>query len=498
VGVELGVFRRDEFVAGEFVEMAAQFGAGVRGHAAANAEREVIFAGERPDIAFEIGKKLDDDLFRSLRDEIALSHFEFVFGKSTGTGKELIAGSGGQNDEVSFAGFAVDGIARLIESGVDLVDAERVDAAAGGASAVEEQTVQNGARVDDDGMAEVEMGAMILSADDFDVANELFWMIVVQKEWVALGGLVREAAPTRLFPRKMLVVDVDGMAGQSELFAAHCAGRAATDNDIVSHRLSANRIENHYGAGRKVRAEKRFSCNGEEHQTEPCEQYSTENRSGCGGAGEAAYQMDTCTGEEKEGGEVGRQQNEEDFAAFQEEYAEGQREPAEDDEREPERETRAPGGGRAGQGFEGIKEQERGNGEKREAHPALQRQPRGGGGEFEPAGDEQMKKDAGRGGAEKHAEGNGSEFAGDGEVEKDNGEPKEQEEAGEVVAFEQANGFQGLKEGPDIDQEKRDEGDSESAAPARNGGNGGEVSGGLGGDEFAEQRAREEQDAEQA
>jgi hypothetical protein len=35
----------------------------------------------------------------------------------------------------------------------------------------------------------------------------------------------------------MLVVNVDGIASERELFAAHSAGRPATDNDVFSHQL---------------------------------------------------------------------------------------------------------------------------------------------------------------------------------------------------------------------------------------------------------------------
>jgi hypothetical protein len=60
------------------------------------------------------------------------------------------------------------------------VDAGAVNLATGLASAIEKQAIQDGARIDDDGMLEVELGAMIFGADDFDVVNKLFWTRIIQ------------------------------------------------------------------------------------------------------------------------------------------------------------------------------------------------------------------------------------------------------------------------------------------------------------------------------
>ena len=458
----------------------------------------MISAGERPDVSFEIGKELDDDLVGGLRDEIPLGHFEFVFRKGTGAREELVAGAGGQDDEVGFARLSVDGIAGFVESRVDLVDAVRMNAATGGAGAIEEQAVENAARVDDDGMFKIEMRAMILGADDFDVANQFFRVIVVEEERVALRGLVGEAAATGFLPVKVLVVNIDGMAGQSELLAAHCAGGTATYNYIVSHRSSTKSFVYSSGVGRKVRVGKRFSCNGKKHQTEPCKQYSTENSSGCGGTREAAYQMNTCTSEQEEGGEVGGQKDEQDFATFQEQNTEGERKPTENDEREPEGVTRAPRRGRSGKDFQSVQKKERGDDKQRKSHPALQREPRGSGGEFEPAGDQEVEKKAGERRAGKDAGGDGSQFASDAEVQKNDGETQEQKKARQVVAFEKVNRLERFEVRPKVYKEKGKKNHGESGAPARYGRNGGKVPGGVVTDQLMEQRSPEQQDATKA
>ena len=65
-------------------------------------------------------------------------------------------------------------------------------------------------------------------------------MVVLEEKRIALRGFVREAAAAGFFPGQALIEQVDGMTRQSELLAAHSAGRTATDNDIVRHLLSAH------------------------------------------------------------------------------------------------------------------------------------------------------------------------------------------------------------------------------------------------------------------
>jgi len=101
----------------------------------------MVGARERPDIAFEFGKKLDDDLFGGLRDEVALGHFHFVASERACAGEEMIASTCGENKKVSFVPLIVDGITRLVEGGVYVQDARVVDAATGFAGAVEKQAV---------------------------------------------------------------------------------------------------------------------------------------------------------------------------------------------------------------------------------------------------------------------------------------------------------------------------------------------------------------------
>src|SRR5271157_1001071 len=125
--------------------MRAELAAGVRAHAAADAEGEMVGAREGPDVALEIGKKLDDDLLGGLRDEIALGHLEFIALQGARTGEELVACARGKDQEIGGAPLAINGVAGPFGGGVHFVNARAMDLAAGLAGAIKEQTIQDGA-----------------------------------------------------------------------------------------------------------------------------------------------------------------------------------------------------------------------------------------------------------------------------------------------------------------------------------------------------------------
>jgi len=140
----------------------------------------MVGAGEGPDVALEVGEEFDDDLLGSLRDEVTLGHFEFVALQSASTGEELVACAGSKDEEIGGVPLAIHGIARLLRSSVHFMNAGTVDLAAGFAGAVEEQAIQDGTGIDNDGVLKVELGAVIFRADDFDVMNEFFGMGIIQ------------------------------------------------------------------------------------------------------------------------------------------------------------------------------------------------------------------------------------------------------------------------------------------------------------------------------
>ena len=97
---------------------------------------------------------------------------------------------------------------------------------------------------------------------------------------------------------------------------------------------------------------------------------------------------------------------------MQEENAEGESEPGDGNQQSPEGIAATKRRGRPGQDFEGIKEEEGGDGEKRETFPALEIEPGGSGGEFEPASDEELEEQCGDRGSEEDTGRDGDELAG--------------------------------------------------------------------------------------
>src|SRR5271157_153783 len=145
VTVELGGCG-GEFLRGcKSMEMRAELTAGVRAHAPADAEGEMVGAGEGPDVALEIGEKLDNDFLGGLRHEVALGHLEFIALQGARAGQKLVARPGGQDHEVGGAPLAINGVARLVRRSIHFLDAAAVHLAAGLASAIEKHAVQNGA-----------------------------------------------------------------------------------------------------------------------------------------------------------------------------------------------------------------------------------------------------------------------------------------------------------------------------------------------------------------
>ena len=76
---------------------------------------------------------------------------------------------------------------------------------------------------------------MLLAADQFDRVHQFLRIAIVQQEREALDGFVREPAAAGLFPSQMLVDDIDCVPRARELFAAHRAGRPASDNRYLCH-----------------------------------------------------------------------------------------------------------------------------------------------------------------------------------------------------------------------------------------------------------------------
>src|SRR5208282_3132367 len=98
--------------------MRFEFRAGMRSHAAADSDGEMIAAREGPDVAFEVREKFYGDGVGGLRNEITLGHFQFVAMERARFGGDLIACASGQDEEIRAVPFAIDGVARLGRAGI--------------------------------------------------------------------------------------------------------------------------------------------------------------------------------------------------------------------------------------------------------------------------------------------------------------------------------------------------------------------------------------------
>ena len=137
----------------------------MRRHAAANSYRQMITTRERPDVAFEIAQEFNGDGVGGLWNKIALGHFQFVGLEGAGFRKKLIFCAAGEDQEVGGAPVAIDAIARFVGRSVDVQDARAMHDAARFRGAIEQKAIQNGARVDDDGVLEVEVNVLIFTVD---------------------------------------------------------------------------------------------------------------------------------------------------------------------------------------------------------------------------------------------------------------------------------------------------------------------------------------------
>src|SRR5450432_904034 len=114
MAVQLSAIGGYLFVGRKLLQVVAQFRAGVRSHASADSQGQMIRARKRPDVAFELRQKLDDDFVRSLWDEIALSNFQFILGQRANPRQMLVTRSRSQYHEIRAVPLAFHGITRLI------------------------------------------------------------------------------------------------------------------------------------------------------------------------------------------------------------------------------------------------------------------------------------------------------------------------------------------------------------------------------------------------
>src|SRR5271169_2280044 len=97
----------------------------------------MVGAWERPDIAFEVWQELDQDLIGSLRDEVALGHFQLIAGQRACAGQKLISRSSRQTQQIALVPLALDRITRFVRQTVHALHPRVMNPATRGASTVQ-------------------------------------------------------------------------------------------------------------------------------------------------------------------------------------------------------------------------------------------------------------------------------------------------------------------------------------------------------------------------
>jgi len=84
-------------------------------------------------------------------------------------------------------------------------------------------------------MGHVERGVLLFAADQFDGIHQLLGIRIIEQEWKALNGFVRQAAAAGFFHARCSSKRLTFMARARELFTTHRAGRSAADDRYLSH-----------------------------------------------------------------------------------------------------------------------------------------------------------------------------------------------------------------------------------------------------------------------
>src|ERR1700680_4757782 len=101
--------------------------------------------------------------------------------------------------------------------------------------AVQEQAVQDLARIDHDRMAHLEPRAMAAARNELRGANNPFGLWRIEQERIGFDCFVREPAAAGLFPCQSFVKNRDLETGGGQALAAEGAGRSSTNNRDLFH-----------------------------------------------------------------------------------------------------------------------------------------------------------------------------------------------------------------------------------------------------------------------
>src|ERR1700682_1567197 len=105
----------------------------------------MIAAWKRPDIAFEVRQEFYGDGVRCLRDEKALSHFQFIALERPRLRDQLISSATGEHQEIGVVPLSFNTIARFPSSSVYADHMGALHGASGGLRAIQKHAVQHSA-----------------------------------------------------------------------------------------------------------------------------------------------------------------------------------------------------------------------------------------------------------------------------------------------------------------------------------------------------------------
>src|SRR5260221_14512479 len=283
----------------------------------------MIAARKRPDVALKVRKKFYGNGVRGLRDEVPLRHFQFIALQRPRFRQQAIASAGSQHQKIGGAPLAVNAIARLTPGCVHTDHMRALHFAAGFGGAVEQHAIQDRARIDHDRMAHIEHHALLVAADQLDRAHQLFGVRIIEEERKALDRFVGQPAAAGLFPSQMLVKNSNGVACSRQLLATHRSRWPATDNCNLCHAFGNSRAR--IAPCARICRRKALSVlracsgDGEDHQAETSEEYSTEDGCGHWRSGLSVYKIHPETLADEKEREVYREEDQQDGSAVKDE-----------------------------------------------------------------------------------------------------------------------------------------------------------------------------------
>ena len=188
----------------KLLQARAQFVAGVPRHAAANSHRKMVGARERPDVAFESAQEFHLDGVAHGRERSSRGSFP---GRSRRERARVRAAghcARRRRSPAKSASCAAPPSVRRTRfpASIHLRHTRAHDAAARGCGAIQQQAVEHRARVDDDGMIEVEQRAMAAAGDEFHRVNRVFWVRTVQQKRIGDARPCASGRRRRAFPRR--------------------------------------------------------------------------------------------------------------------------------------------------------------------------------------------------------------------------------------------------------------------------------------------------------